>query len=733
MYVVGAWLVVQVADIVFPAWDVPDAGIRYLIYAAIACFPVALVFSWFFDVSKSGIVRTLPAGMGEDADLSLQRSDYLLLAALLTIGALVIAGSLRQIPDATEVSAGETDVADRPPNSVAVMPFENRTEDGDETYFSDGIAEEILQRLAASNELRVMSRSSSFAFRQEDFAPRRISALLGVRYLLSGVVEHDDRRIRISATLLDHAGFQVWTRTLEGARSEIFELQAAISRGVAQAIAGEIVDSGAAADSRATNNPDAYRHYLIGKELSNTRPADWQARATSAFREAIAADPAYAPPYAGIAMAQLIGGQPRPWSEREPEILQAIDTALRLQPQLADAYAARGLYYHIGVLTGHVESEWTLDAIADFRRAISLDPSHGMAYNWLLGALNELGRDDEAQEVLLLGLDVDPLNPPLAINAVMRDFNRGGDSVEVEKKLRAMQDWPIPSPEAYGALHFLVSIMGRADEAVEISKDLIRAQDYARDYWSLYFAYAALGMFEEALSWVDLAASQFRDNPVWSLFIESHRMQILNASGEIQAATTINDRLMGPALANWNDLSRNDRLTAGINAARYDRSEIAADIFSKTLVGDTQLLRNREIREIEAHIYWHAALESLGEFDKAVEVARIIDNLATKLDPFEGGLVFQQRHAFWKTMYYAFKGDTEAAARTLEHAIDLGWHDYYLVVTDPIWQEQLADPEFQRVLAELKADLERQKANVEAADREHDFRAETLAALEEKQ
>ena len=84
-------------------------------------------------------------------------------------------------------------------------------------------------------------------------------------------------------------------------------------------------------------------------------------------------------------------------------------------------------------------------------------------------------------------------------------------------------------------------------------------------------------------------------------------------------------------------------------------------------------------------------------------------------------------------MYYAFKGDTEAAARTLEHAIDLGWHDYYLVVTDPIWQEQLADPEFQRVLAELKADLERQKANVEAADREHDFRAETLAALEEKQ
>jgi TolB-like protein/tetratricopeptide (TPR) repeat protein len=727
MYVVGAWLVVQVADIVFPAWDVPDAGIRYLIYAAIICFPLALVFSWFFDVSKSGIVRTLPASTGEDSDLSLRRSDYVLLAALLTIGALVIAGSLRQIPGATDVPAGETDVDDRPPNSVAVMPFENLTGNDEETYFSDGIAEEILHRLAASNKLRVMSRSSSFAFRQQEFAPRQICALLGVRYLLSGTVGHDDGQVRISATLLDHAGFQVWSRTLEGARSEIFDLQATISRGVAETIAGEIVESGAAADSRTTKNPDAYRHYLIGKELSNTRAAGWQARAIEAFRNAIAADPAYAPPYTGIAIASLISGERRPWSEREPEILQVIDTALRLQPDLADGYAARGLYYHMGVLAGHLEPERTQDAITDLRRAISLDPSHGMAYNWLLGALTELERDDEAHEVLLQGLEVDPLNPPLTINAVMGDINRGGDPLEGEQRLRAMQNWPIPSPEAYGALRYLMGMLGRADEAVEVSKDVIRAEDYESGYWSLYFAYNALGMFDDALFWVDIAAKQFRDSPMWSVFVESHRMEILTARGDIQGATTIFERLMGPTLAIWDDMSRGDQLASGIEAVRYNRPEVAADIFSKTLVGEP---RRQDMR---AYSYWYVALHSLDETEKAAEVGRIMDDLATELKPFEGDPGSQRRHADWKTMYYLAKTDTAAAARTLAHAIELGWHDYYMAIADPVWKDHLAEHELQVVLAKLKADLDRQKANVEAADREHDFRAETLAALEEEE
>ncbi len=96
-YVVGAWLVIQVADVFFPAWGLPETAVRFLIVAAMLCFPIALVFSWTFDISTSGIVKTEPADPGEVFDSSLRRTDYVVLVALLAIGAAIVFGSLQKI------------------------------------------------------------------------------------------------------------------------------------------------------------------------------------------------------------------------------------------------------------------------------------------------------------------------------------------------------------------------------------------------------------------------------------------------------------------------------------------------------------------------------------------------------------------------------------------------------------------------------------------------------------
>ena len=180
-YVVGAWLVLQVADVFFPAWGLPETALRFLIIATILCFPIALIFSWTFDITTSGIVKTEPADPGKVFDNSLKRTDYVVLAALLAIGAAIVFSSLQNIVEEVDDAVAATAKID---HSVAVLPFVNLDSNPDTGYFSDGVTEEILHRLSSLKALHILSRTSSFAFRNSNEGPARISELLGVRYLL---------------------------------------------------------------------------------------------------------------------------------------------------------------------------------------------------------------------------------------------------------------------------------------------------------------------------------------------------------------------------------------------------------------------------------------------------------------------------------------------------------------------------------------------------------------------
>jgi len=130
LYIVGAWLIIQVADIAFPAWGIPDTALRYLFYAAFLCFPIAFILGWFFDIRKDGIYRTSKAGADETVETSLQRTDYAILTALLAVGLAVLLGSVDRIQEETESSPAISKTIERPDNSIAVLPFVNRHESG---------------------------------------------------------------------------------------------------------------------------------------------------------------------------------------------------------------------------------------------------------------------------------------------------------------------------------------------------------------------------------------------------------------------------------------------------------------------------------------------------------------------------------------------------------------------------------------------------------------------------
>ncbi len=179
LYIVGAWVVIEVSSVFFPAWGIPDTALRYLFIAATVLFPVALVFAWVFDITPHGIVRTEPLDSTDNVDLSLRRSDYAILIALLTIGVVVLYSSFGKIQ---EEIGDSVQALERRANSIAVLPFANLDTNPDTGYFSDGVTEEILHRLSTLGVVHVLASTSSFAFRDSDRSPAQISEALGVSY-----------------------------------------------------------------------------------------------------------------------------------------------------------------------------------------------------------------------------------------------------------------------------------------------------------------------------------------------------------------------------------------------------------------------------------------------------------------------------------------------------------------------------------------------------------------------
>ena len=222
LYVVGAWMVLQVFDLLFPRLGVPDAVMDLAFIGALLGFPVALVFGWIYDITPQGIVRTRPSGPDEKfSDLSLKRSDYFILSALLTVIAAIVYSLAIEVSEIPPESDEFIAAVEAPENSIAVLPFDNMSSDPDNEFFCDGISEEILNKLSALGDLHVIARTSSFALKDSGYDIPKIAAILGVRYLLQGSVRREGGQLRIIEMGQRHGGADVGGPVLGG---EVVEL-----------------------------------------------------------------------------------------------------------------------------------------------------------------------------------------------------------------------------------------------------------------------------------------------------------------------------------------------------------------------------------------------------------------------------------------------------------------------------------------------------------------------------
>ena len=417
VYIIVAWVTMQVVDVMFPALHVPDWAISITAALIIIGFPFALIFAWAFEITPEGIKREKDVDRSQSITTTTGRKlDFMIIGALVIgVGFLLfdkftLTGSEGEVAqNYTPDQAVETP-ARMPEKSIAVLPFVNMSGNIENEYFSDGLSEELLNVLARMPGLKVAGRTSSFQFKGENKDLRLIGEQLGVAHVLEGSVRQSGVKVRITAQLIDtETGFHLWSETFDRELNDIFAIQDEISASVAAALkvtlfgnTGEKV-----VGSRGTDSIEAYDLYLRGRYLREHVSSDNIQQSIAVLHEAVAIDPEYA-----AAWAQLSLSQGR-WTGTYTESLQfaqgyAIarryaERALALDDQLAEAHIALGA------------SQWVYDfdsaaAETTYLRALELEPNNIDALGWYGAKMAIDGRTDIGLESLEKAVELDPLS-----------------------------------------------------------------------------------------------------------------------------------------------------------------------------------------------------------------------------------------------------------------------------------------------------------------------------------
>ena len=354
MYAVAGWLLVQVVTQVFPIYEISAHVQRILVGVIIAGFPVALGLAWLFDLTPEGIVRTRDVPEAPRADTpaaspgarrSLERRLNIVLGALLVIAAgyLVAERSVLRAHGGPETTPDGTDV------SVAVLPFENLSEDKANGYFAEGIQDEILTRLAKIGSLRVTSRTSTQPFAARPGNLAEIAKTLGVAHVVEGSVQKSGNRVRINVQLIRAAkDTQLWAETYDRTLDDVFGVQGEVAAAIADALGTKLVgDLRAEVVTAATRNPKAYDAYLRGLALLERgfQNSD-QAASVQALREAVAADPEFGVAWALLARAesnQFFFGDDNSPAQRE-RARAALANAQRIAPTFLETRKSEAYY-----------------------------------------------------------------------------------------------------------------------------------------------------------------------------------------------------------------------------------------------------------------------------------------------------------------------------------------------------------------------------------------------------
>jgi TolB-like protein/Tfp pilus assembly protein PilF len=404
-YGVVAWLLMQVASQIFPFFEIPNWAVRLVVLLLVIGFPVAIILAWAFELTPEGLKRT------EVADELPRKSERNRAWIYVVIIAGAVAASLFFFGRYTSSKQG----AEMSEKSIAVLPFENRSEDKANAYFAEGVQDEILTRLSKIADLKVTSRTSTEHYKSAPKNLAEIAKQLGVAHILEGSVQKNGDAVRVNVQLIKAAkDSQVWAETFDRKLTDIFSVESDVAKAIADQLRAHITrQEEQVIAAKPTKNIEAYDAYLRGRYFWNKRTSDGIKHAIEHFQQSIERDPDFALGHAGLAdsyIALTFYNFAAP-HETMPKAKESAIKALALDDTLAEAHAS------LAHILMNYDWNWSA-AEKEFKRSIELTPDYATGHQWYaIHYLTATGRFEEAVHEMKKALELEPAS--LVMNTFM--------------------------------------------------------------------------------------------------------------------------------------------------------------------------------------------------------------------------------------------------------------------------------------------------------------------------
>ncbi len=718
-YIIVSWLIMQAGEVMAPALRLPDWINSALAFFLILGFPLAMFFSWAYEMTTDGIKKEKEVDRTQSITHTTgQKLNYAIIALMSVALAyfvwdkfvadpeneLELAKASPAVEQNGSAAISHTQKPDK--KSIAVLPFQNRSANEENAaFFSDGVHDELLTNLSRIKSLKVISRTSVMNYRDNTKNLRQVGEELGVANILEGGVQRAGDRVRINVQLIDaktdeHLWADIYDRQLTA--TNIFQIQSEIAAAIADALQASLLPiEQKRLESIPTENLAALEAYFLGKQALAKRTGVALVEAINYFKKAIELDPGFGLAYVGHAdsyILQVDNGNLTPKKALELAV-PLIDKALELDDQTSEAYAT------LALSATYLKDYDTANAA--FQRALEIDPNYVSTHHWYSNLLRDYGHYDAGMKEIEDAIRLDPLSAVLQVNlgTVLFELGRHEEALAQFRKTIEMDvDFPLPY-WCIGGIYWTYS--GRLDEALIWFKEALeRNPGHARITAFIGLVYLDLGAEAEAEHWINTALGLQPEG----IFSNWAKELLLLSQGESTQATDYARKVLQqkPDWAISLAHLRNQDLLMGLAAdasARYEKQ------FPMLFEDDDPKI---DRSNVDAAINLSLVMTSLGRparaqllLDRSLEYAESSSMPRLHWYPVAYGIS-------QLVQIYALQGKTEKALEVLKQAVDNNWRGlwwYWLeydTSLDPIRDE----PAFKAMVDEIKLDMAEQLERV---------------------
>ncbi len=714
-YVIGGWLLLQLTDVLSELLDLPDVVGRTIVLVVAIGLPIALFLAWAFELTPEGVKREKEVDRSQSITQTTGKklNNTILVMLALAVAYLLFDKFSGAVPTPVptgdmaqssaqqdEPAAGAVEISRQ---SIAVLPFDNRSRNVDDEYFTEGIHDDLLTNLARIGSLKVISRTSVAQYKDTEKTIPVIAKELGVATVMEGAVQRSGDTVRINVQLIDaqtdeHLWAEIFDRELTA--ENLFTIQSEISEKIAGALKATLSpDEETRINQFPTQSLEAYNAYLRGRQLLPQRNTADLEKAMGFFELAVEIDPEFALAWVGIAESAILWashGTLNP-EEKNEIVKTATARALEINPHLGEAYTSKGSMYD-------TLKQWE-KAEAAYKRAIELSPNYATTYHWYSALVSDFhDRQQESLDLAKKAAELDPLSPIIKQNIANRYVDMGRfEEAEAEFRQLLAANPEFASGMVTMALRLSSRHLGQLDDAIVMIRKSSELDPGNKN--SLVVEYF------EWLRLDDEARAQIVYQQLVGLDAESKWLPIGKATLDIKhgrfAAAKEEAMFLGRKFKNPDQQWWAGKIMA--NAGDYDQARV---FFLKV---DPRYLDREQ---------WFDILNGGARDVCAVGLTLVRtgdESLGNELlryaaDYWENTLPRYVRHADrWRShLCHAYLGDIEKSLTALETALEHkhALHYWIFLATNPELSLLRENPRFQAMDLRARAELTRQHENL---------------------